>query len=53
MEIIQKKNEEINKQNEMLSIEKLGVNSFTYDDDVIESYTGFPTYSVYIAFSLL
>lgn len=37
----------------MLSIEKLGVNSFTYDDDVIESYTGFPTYSVYIAFSLL
>lgn len=35
----------------MLSIEKLGVNSFTYDDDVIESYTSFPTYSVYIAFS--
>lgn len=49
-EIIKKKNEKIHKLNEMISIEKFGVNRFTYDDDMIEFYTGFPTYSFYIAF---
>lgn len=49
-EIIKKKNEKIHKLNEMISIEKFGVNRFTYDDDMIEFYTDFPTYSFYIAF---
>lgn len=37
----------------MLLIEKLGVNSFIYDDDVIEFYIGFFIYFVYIVFLLL
>lgn len=44
--IIAEKNEEIEK----LKLERFGVNRFSYDDDKINFYTGFPTYQSFVEF---
>ena len=31
-------------------LEKFGLNRFSYDDDMIECYTGFPTYELFMIF---
>lgn len=36
--------------NKKLSMERFGISRFSYDDNMIEFYTGFPTYTVFIAF---
>ena len=47
---IKKKDEEIAELMQRLQIEKFGLNRFAYDDDMIEFYTSFPTYNLFMIF---
>lgn len=47
---LKRKNEEIEQLMKQLSLERFGINRFSTDDSMIEFYTGFPTYSVLLAF---
>ncbi|XP_069105555.1 uncharacterized protein [Argopecten irradians] len=47
---LQDKNEEIENLNKKLSIECFGISRFSSDDNMIEFYTGLPTYTLFLAF---
>lgn len=44
------KNKEITDLKHKLELERFGITRFSYDDEMIEFYTGFPTYEVFMAF---
>ena len=47
---IQSKDERIAELEQKLAIEKFGINRFSYDDEMVEFYTSFPTYNLFIIF---
>ncbi|KAK3099693.1 hypothetical protein FSP39_008144 [Pinctada imbricata] len=49
-DIIKAKDKEIEELRERLRIEKFGVNRFSFDDDMIDFYTGFYSYELFLAF---
>lgn len=44
------KTKEIENLNQKLSMERFGITRFSYDDNMIEFYTGFPTYTLFLIF---
>nr|XP_022327020.1 uncharacterized protein LOC111126573 [Crassostrea virginica] len=47
---IKAKNEEIEALNKKLTLERFGINRFSFDDEMVEFYTGFPTYTLFVTF---
>lgn len=47
---IKAKNEEIEALNKKLTLERFGINKFSFDDEMVEFYTGFPTYTLFVTF---
>ena len=47
------KNKEITDLKHKLELERFGITRFSYDDEMIEFYTGFPTYEVFMEFLTL
>ena len=47
---IKTKNEEIEALNKKLALERFGINRFSFDNEMVEFYTGFPTYELFVTF---
>jgi hypothetical protein len=47
---IKAKNEEIEALNKKLTLERFGINRFSFDNEMVEFYTGFLTYTLFVTF---
>ncbi|XP_048749122.1 uncharacterized protein LOC125661232 [Ostrea edulis] len=47
---IKAKNEEIEALNKKLTLERFGINRFSFDNEMVEFYTGFPSYALFLTF---